>query len=71
MFSSAILCFGMSYHSSLYSSDRQNKKTYWDWFLFGNCLVNYCLGMLIDVATGAHRGLAQKHYIVTPKCGLL
>lgn len=53
------------------TTKRVNKKTYWDWFLFGNCLVNYCLGMLIDVATGAHRGLAQEHYIVTPKCGLL
>ena len=48
-----------------------NKRTYWDWFLFGNCLLNHCIGMLIDVVTGAHRGLDQEHYIVTPKCNLL
>ena len=46
-----------------------NKKTYWGWFFFGNCLLNYCIGMLVDLATGAHRGLDQEHYIVTPNCG--
>lgn len=45
-----------------------DKKTYWGWFLVGNCLLNYCIGLLVDLATGAHRGLDQQHYIVTPNC---
>ena len=50
------------------TTQRLNKKTYWGWFLVGNCLLTYCTGMLIDLITGAHRGLDQKHYTVAPKC---
>lgn len=51
------------------TTQRLKKKTYWGWFFFGNCLLNYCTGMLLDIATGAHRGLDRAHYILTPKCG--
>ena len=51
------------------AKQRLNKVTYWGWFLFGNCLLTYCVGILIDLATGAHRGLDQTQYDVTPHCG--
>ena len=45
------------------------KNMRWGWFLIGNCIFNACWGILVDLASGAWRGLAQKQYDVTPHCG--
>ena len=46
-----------------------DKVTHWGWFLIGNCLTYACLGMIVDLATGAWRGVDEEYYIVTPSCG--
>ncbi len=45
-----------------------SKKVFLGWFLLGNCLLNWCSGILIDLLTGAHIGLDQEHYLVNPSC---
>ena len=44
------------------------KKTAWGSFLFANCLLTGCLGILIDVLTGGYRYLDRINYNISSKC---
>lgn len=45
-----------------------DRTFYPGWFLFGNCLLNGCFGIFVDLITGAYRGLDQNNYVLNPNC---
>ena len=45
-----------------------DKRYYLGWFLLGNCLLNFCSGMLFDLVSGAWIGVEDKYHELEPDC---